>query len=490
MVLMDNSAEDAPCIIVGDVSNNELLVAAERHADIFLITTKSAEIDKLTKVRVFDAKNAGNAHLLINELKEWLLAYPTITPGVKILDNVSENIVIYEQILQSIIIFIDERQRIHNSRKLQGYWVQKRIFKNLPWILSNALKVPDSGLFEKNLAVVIGAGPSLDKVLPLIAKWSFKPALIVTDTALSATQAIGIEADFVVAIDPQKTCESCEITKKSGIGIFTSDIDESFLELWGENALCICKGEATEHWLQDNEFGLTIFKRCSHAGLTGILLADILGFNNIMLVGMDLACNDSRYANIVKRKINLQNDNLIKINGNYEKFVATPFPGDWHDTCEDCSDISINKTIVNLNDRGAIIDKTILIHPDEASELEQSYSASLENFIHNNSLITTLKNKQNTTNIVKKLQSISKNELKFFQQIKSIEPEEQIKQIHQWILNKELNKNNALKLFGSHVYNILDLIVNNNNQSTQINVNTWTNEMYSLVLTLSEYNLI
>jgi len=97
----------------------------------------------------------------------------------------------------------------------------KNIFK-LARVGRNALKLKDSLLGCS--AVVIGAGPSLDELLPAIAQRQKNLIVICAFKALKAVVAAGIAPDFVVCLDPKQKVRHMEGVDLSRIGGFLIEV--------------------------------------------------------------------------------------------------------------------------------------------------------------------------------------------------------------------------------------------------------------------------
>ncbi|MCR5620733.1 MAG: DUF115 domain-containing protein [Treponema sp.] len=54
--------------------------------------------------------------------------------------------------------------------------------------------------------IVLAAGPSLDRVLPYLARLKERAVIVCVDTALRSCLHVGVEPDFIVLVDPQYAC--------------------------------------------------------------------------------------------------------------------------------------------------------------------------------------------------------------------------------------------------------------------------------------------
>ena len=97
---------------------------------------------------------------------------------------------------------------------------------------------------------------------------------------------------------------------------------------------------------------------------------------------MDLSCGgegEKRYAKITGRQnIEVNASFYHKIPGNFQDTVPTPFLSDWQETSKACLNISQDRPIINLNDRGAKLEGTDILNPENFDDiivtLEENFS--------------------------------------------------------------------------------------------------------------------
>jgi len=96
------------------------------------------------------------------------------------------------------------REEINSNtlRRFGRLWV-----RNLTHNIKRIATAPGVALFADRFhgipAVVLGAGPSLDSILPRITELRERAILVAVDTALPALAEHGVEPDFAVVVDPQ-----------------------------------------------------------------------------------------------------------------------------------------------------------------------------------------------------------------------------------------------------------------------------------------------
>jgi len=292
---------------------------------------------------------------------------------------------LYATILEMVISEVDSTFRSRKTRDEVGYQRQFQVFENLSGYLQGRVPEEWRDLANNSLAVVVGAGPSLDHTLSLIKEGFPKPVIIAADSALKALWQEGIDPDFVVSIDAEKAYDYCsEAGYTPGIAILSSQSHGSWRGKWTSNARFLSGRVLTEDWLAAKGIAKTKLQAVSNAGLTALLFADFLGPSVIALVGMDLAgggTGEERYANNTGRShIQIHAGHFHKVPGNFDPTVPTPFLSDWEETSEFTREISGRRLVVNLNDRGAQLEGTTVVHPKDIEEVRRAISENLTSF--------------------------------------------------------------------------------------------------------------
>jgi hypothetical protein len=349
----------------------------------------------ITSPETNDGKNETDSNLKVIDcslpmeaireaVRETLLSEYNHQPEVKVSkDSEDDSSNLYSNILSLIIAEIDSTFRSRKSRKEVGYQRQHHVFKNLSGYLSR--RVPDEWreFANASLAVVVGAGPSLDQTLPLLKEGFPKPVVVATDSSLRALRFAGVDPDFVVSIDPEKTYDSCsEHDYTPGLAILSSQSHVSWTEKWGDRSRFLSGRVLTEDWLAEKGIAKTKLQAVNNAGLSALLFADFLDPSVILMVGMDLAGGGrgaERYAESTGRgHIQIQAAQYHKVPGNFEPGVPTPFLSDWKETSDLIKEISPRRMIVNLNDRGARLEGATVIHPRDIEDLRKATAENLQ----------------------------------------------------------------------------------------------------------------
>ncbi|MGI8060464.1 6-hydroxymethylpterin diphosphokinase MptE-like protein [Campylobacter coli] len=140
-------------------------------------------------------------------------------------------------------------------------------------------------------AIVVSAGPSLAKQLPLLKAYQDKAVIFCADGALSMLEKEGIIPDYVTNLDcrdlAMKFFQNKENLKQSIIALECATHPNVVYSLKAENCMIILRNKALYQRFNLNDFGyIDTGTHVSHFSYT---LALALGFKNIIMIGQDLA---------------------------------------------------------------------------------------------------------------------------------------------------------------------------------------------------------
>ncbi len=333
-----------------------------------------------------EVKRTASLSSLNDALENFMLLDYEAAPTVKVSKTIIEdNAFEYTKILDLVIAQIDSTMRARRTRSETGFLRQRQIFINLAGYLTKRLPSEWNTLGDGSLGLVVGAGPSLDVTLPLLKTNIPKPIIVAADSSLRALKDAGMDPDFVVSIDPQKTFDSCsEPGYTPGIAILSSQSHDSWSKQWGQKCAYLSGRIITEDWLAEKGISKTNLLAINNAGLSALALADYFNTSAILTIGLDLAGGgkgQERYAENTNRShIQVFASHFHDIPGNFSETVPTPFLSDWQETSDLCHKVAQKKTLINLNDRGARLEGTTLVHPEQIEELKEALNESIKPF--------------------------------------------------------------------------------------------------------------
>ncbi|HHW4612931.1 TPA: 6-hydroxymethylpterin diphosphokinase MptE-like protein [Campylobacter coli] len=143
-------------------------------------------------------------------------------------------------------------------------------------------------------AIVVSAGPSLTKQLPLLKAYQDKAVVFCADGALSMLEKEGIIPDYVTNLDcrdlAMKFFQNKGKLKQSIIALECATHPNVVRSLKAENCMIVLRNKALYQRFNLNDFGyIDTGTHVSHFSYT---LALALGFKNIIMIGQDLAFDE------------------------------------------------------------------------------------------------------------------------------------------------------------------------------------------------------
>ncbi|EGG0625282.1 motility associated factor glycosyltransferase family protein [Campylobacter coli] len=142
-------------------------------------------------------------------------------------------------------------------------------------------------------AIVVSAGPSLAKQLPLLKAYQDKAVIFCADGALSMLEKEGIVPDYVTNLDCRDLAMKFFQNKenKTSLNILSCATHPNVAHsLKAENCMIVLRNKALYQRFNFNDFGyIDTGTHVSHFSYT---LALALGFKNIIMIGQDLAFDE------------------------------------------------------------------------------------------------------------------------------------------------------------------------------------------------------
>ncbi|EPQ9764921.1 motility associated factor glycosyltransferase family protein [Campylobacter jejuni] len=140
-------------------------------------------------------------------------------------------------------------------------------------------------------AIVVSAGPSLSKQLPLLKAYQDKAVIFCADGALSMLEKEGIAPDYVTNLDysdwPMKFFQNKE--NKTSLNVLSCATHPSLVHFL-DNKSVVLRDDPFYQRFNLNDFGyIDTGTHVSHFSYT---LALALGFKNIIMIGQDLAFDE------------------------------------------------------------------------------------------------------------------------------------------------------------------------------------------------------
>ncbi|EAK3931518.1 motility associated factor glycosyltransferase family protein, partial [Campylobacter jejuni] len=177
-----------------------------------------------------------------------------------------------------------------------GFECYSHLLQNIPSMLES---IPFQRILNERKnkfenAIVVSAGPSLAKQLPLLKAYQEKAVIFCADGALSMLEKEGIAPDYVMNLDcrdlAMKFFQNKENLKQSIIALECATHPNVVRSLKAENCMIVLRNKALYQRFNLNDFGyIDTGTHVSHFSYT---LALALGFKNIIMIGQDLAFDE------------------------------------------------------------------------------------------------------------------------------------------------------------------------------------------------------
>ena len=223
----DMEGAEAPALVLGFGLGYTAMALAEKFPGrpIIIVEKRVAILKKALELRDFTSflmKNRLAIVLDIESVPEALSIFNTISSGaIPSASNTTYGVIPPLLVYNRAETNLDKEWYSLVEEKISAWYTQSTVnqatkkrfggrwVKNLSRNLEMIRDVPGicwlEGIIEKaNIPVFLAAaGPSLDKTGPILADIHKRCLIIAADTSLRFLAASGIEADFVVSIDPQ-----------------------------------------------------------------------------------------------------------------------------------------------------------------------------------------------------------------------------------------------------------------------------------------------
>lgn len=211
------------------------------------------------------------------------------------------------------------------------YFAGKRTeneIKNLKHIITGNLETDFIGVFSKDVpAIVVAAGPSLEKNVKYLKQMKGKALIIAVDSAMKYLVSQGIYPDIVVTADPGKPIHLFEDERVRGIPIaICMDSNSNAVAVMESRrvVLAIAEGAYCDEIYQMFDKHIYSLPAGGSVATFAYALASEWGFKRIVLVGQDLAFGtDKVHAGEEDHDTGKLKDDRIPIEGYYGDIVYT-----------------------------------------------------------------------------------------------------------------------------------------------------------------------
>lgn len=310
------------------VKKHTICVIYEPSADIFM--------NMLHEIDISDLITSDRVHIAIEGINEELFGY-TLDSRIQVY-NKDNNVCMaaphyialypdaYQRFKRTLIDIYEKLYIVTNTAISYGKRVVRNDIGNMRYLTGCRSSNDFKGKFPENMpAIVVAAGPSLDKNIDLLREVKGKALVIVVDTAIKRVLKVGVIPDMIISIDMEKPVEMFENEKISDIP-FLADMDANIdvLDYVRPKNLIFCSSDSI---IWDDLFKkagseIRIMQNGGSVATAAISVLIEWGFKRIILMGMDLGFTSNKlYAGSESQEIEVDEDRYIYVKGIHEEEI-------------------------------------------------------------------------------------------------------------------------------------------------------------------------
>ena len=235
------------------------------------------------------------------------------------------------------------------------------IFNNLTYLRENSSIIELKEIIPENIpAIIVAAGPSVEESIEELKRAKGKAVIFAVDSILNFLLDSGVEPDFVLCIDPNKSKR--HFTRETPITIPLITYFESNYDI-----LSIHKGKKI--FCSQNKFIEELYKNAGKtnpyvqpSGSVALVAFSVcikLGFKEIILVGQDLAYKDNQTHAGRAKKVKFNPDRDVELEGINGELIRSRY--DWNEFVKGYEDLITfysDITVIDAKQYGAKINGT------------------------------------------------------------------------------------------------------------------------------------
>lgn len=298
----------------------------------------------------------------------------------------------YEKFNKCLLETINSMRINRNTALYFAEQWQSNFMENLEFVFRSVPVKSFFDVFKDIPAVIVSAGPSLDKNIDQLKEAKGKCVIICVGTALKALLKKNIEPDFVVSIDGgKKNFEHFDGHKVKSPLVYDLTLYPKILKEY-EGTLIIAEIASEYTQLLSDKLSLDFGKLSAGPSVANLSLdfAYMLGCNPIIFIGQDLAYLDNRThasgTTYEKDRIKENSDGkeYICVEGNFEEKVLTDrVLLSFKTWFENYIYGHPDRTYINATEGGALIKGTKIMGFKEVIELYMKKEINIKEEIDN-----------------------------------------------------------------------------------------------------------
>ena len=259
------------------------------------------------------------------------------------------------------------------------------LFHNVKYLCNGSITTQLCDIIPTDIpAIIVSAGPSLNKNILELKNAKNKAFIVAVDTAVRPLVNAGIIPDMYVVVDGLKPKELLDFDEAKKIPLMPSitSTKEILQNHTGKKIFYFEGQNFIWSMMMMNGIPFSTVSCGGSVACSAFSLVYKLGFSRIILVGQDLALTGNKKHAVVTFKCvmdEIDTSHCIKVPGNYEKEVPTRADFklylDWFNYyIEGCEEIHV----INATEGGARINNTEIMTLHDAIERECSKEVNIE----------------------------------------------------------------------------------------------------------------
>ena len=277
-----------------------------------------------------------------------------------------------------VLLRLCERERIDlNTNLLFSSVKGQNVIRNARYVVDGYRTLDFCGPIPRDVpAIVVAAGPSLNKNIAELKRAKGRAFIIAVDTAIKPLLNAGIIPDMFAVVDGLKPVELVQIEGAESIPLLTSAVASgAILDFHKGKKVFYEEGEPLiDTMFSTHGIEFATLPCGGSVATTAFAFAYMIGIETIILVGQDLALTGNQtHATGTFREEELAADTskALMVEGNYEKLVPTREDFDafrkWYNWyIKGCLDSGAKLRVVNATEGGAKIENTEILTLREA----------------------------------------------------------------------------------------------------------------------------
>lgn len=243
---------------------------------------------------------------------------------------------------------------------------------NMKYLRKSNLVTDLIGKFPEEVpAIIVAAGPSLDKNIDDLKRAKGKAVIFAVDTAMKYLLAHEIMPDFIVTLDPKKSLKHLKDPRCKDIPMFSRfDSRPANIEANQKNIIFYNLEGYVKNLYQKLGKEIGSFNSGGSVATGAFSICETLGFQRIILVGQDLAYSgDSTHAGGISVDYSNASTQIEMVEDIYGNPIKTRY--DWYVYIrwfEDATDLFEGEEVIDATEGGARIKGTTIMTLKDAIE--------------------------------------------------------------------------------------------------------------------------